>query len=159
MAVQGHRQGVLALQVPRQDRHRVQPVPRPVLTAPTWCAVRATLGSAPQDPYADPRAFYGSELCRLRAEAGLTQTALGELAFRSGSYVGRFETAARRPQLELSKLFDEILGSGQHLRRLCRPARASKVADYFADAADLERQAAAISAHPQARSTASPTKP
>nr|WP_241561002.1 DUF5753 domain-containing protein [Streptomyces orinoci] len=71
--------------------------------------------------------------------------ALGELAFCSGSYIGQFEKAVRRPQLELSKLFDEILGSGKHLQRLCLLARASKVADYFADAADLERQATVLS--------------
>ncbi|MFI2073185.1 MULTISPECIES: helix-turn-helix domain-containing protein [Streptomyces] len=97
------------------------------------------------DPYADARAFYGSELRRLREDAGLSQDQLGQRAFCSGTYIGQFETAARRPQLEISKLLDEVLGSGEHLQRLCRLARNSKVADYFADAAELERQAKSIS--------------
>ncbi|MFI9201833.1 Scr1 family TA system antitoxin-like transcriptional regulator [Streptomyces sp. NPDC053048] len=97
------------------------------------------------DPYSDARAFYGSELRRLREEAGLTQDQLGERAFCSGSYVAHFESGMRRPQLELSTTFDEVLGSGMHLQRLCRLARNAKVADYFADAAELERQARTIS--------------
>lgn len=97
------------------------------------------------DPYADARAFYGSELRRLREEAGLTQEQLGERAFCSGSYVAHFESGIRRPQLELSTTFDEVLGSGQHLQRLCRLARNAKVSDYFADAAELEQQAKTIS--------------
>lgn len=99
------------------------------------------------DPYADPRAFYGSELRRLREQAGLSQVELGERAFCSGSYIGQFETAIRRPQLELSKLLDDVLGSGEHLQRLCRLARKSKVADYFADVAELEQQARTIVEH------------
>ncbi|GAA2711095.1 MULTISPECIES: helix-turn-helix transcriptional regulator [Streptomyces] len=97
------------------------------------------------DPFSDARAFYGSELRRLREEAGLTQERLGERVFCSGSYIGQFESAIRRPQLELSKLLDEVLGSGEHLQRLCRLARRTKVADYFADAAELEQQATTIS--------------
>ncbi|MGI5340624.1 helix-turn-helix domain-containing protein [Streptomyces sp. CA-181903] len=98
-----------------------------------------------KDPYANPRAFYGSELERLRNEAGLSQTGLGTRAFCSGSYIGQFESALRIPQLELSKRFDEIFGTGEHMQRLCRLARRFKVAHYFDDAAELERQAQTIS--------------
>ncbi|MEX2982351.1 Scr1 family TA system antitoxin-like transcriptional regulator [Streptomyces sp. C36] len=98
------------------------------------------------DPYADARAFYGSELRRLREDAGFSQDQLGQRAFCSGTYIGQFETAVRRPQLEISKLLDEALGSGEHLQRLCRLSRASKgVASYFADAADLQLRAKTIS--------------
>ncbi|MEV4434199.1 helix-turn-helix transcriptional regulator [Streptomyces sp. NPDC049555] len=96
------------------------------------------------DPFSDARAFYGAELRRLREEAGLTQDRLGERVFCSGSYIGQFECAIRRPQLELSKMLDGVLGSGEHLQRLCRLARTAKVADYFADAAELEQQAKTI---------------
>ncbi|EME99108.1 helix-turn-helix transcriptional regulator [Streptomyces mobaraensis NBRC 13819 = DSM 40847] len=98
-----------------------------------------------KDPYANPRAFYGSELERLRNEAGLSQTGLGTRAFCSGSYIGQFESALRIPQLELSKRFDEIFGTGKHMQRLCKLARRYKVAHYFEDAAELERQAKSIS--------------
>ena len=97
------------------------------------------------DPYTSPRAFYGAELRRLREKAGLSQDQLGERVFCSGTYVGQFESAVRRPQADLSRLFDEVLGSGEHIQRLCRLARASKHPDYFADAAELEKQATTIS--------------
>jgi transcriptional regulator with XRE-family HTH domain len=102
-------------------------------------------GSKDLDPYVSARAFYGAELRRLREEARLSQDGLGEQAFCSGAYIGQFEAAVRRPQPELSKIFDFVLGSGEHLQRLCRLARESKHSDYFADVADLEPLAATIS--------------
>ncbi|MFW6692150.1 helix-turn-helix domain-containing protein [Streptomyces sp. MAR4 CNX-425] len=96
------------------------------------------------DPYTSPRSFYGAELRRLREAAGMSQERLGELAFCSGTYVGQFEAATRRPQEDLSRQFDEIFGTGEHLRRLARLARKSKHADYFADAAELETLATTI---------------
>lgn len=38
-----------------------------------------------------------------------------------------------------------MLGSGEHLQRLCELARKSKHPDYFADAAELEKLAKTIS--------------
>ncbi|MZE77513.1 helix-turn-helix domain-containing protein [Streptomyces xinghaiensis] len=97
------------------------------------------------DPYSSPKTFFGAELRRLREAAGLTQHQLGERVFCSRDYISRFESASRRPQPEVSRLLDEVLGTGEHLQRLCRLARLSKHPDYFADAADLERHATAIS--------------
>ncbi|MFE5241615.1 MULTISPECIES: helix-turn-helix domain-containing protein [unclassified Streptomyces] len=99
------------------------------------------------DPYANPRAFYGAELRRLREAAGLSQNELGERAFCSGTYIGLFEAAERRPQVDISRALDELLGSGEHLQRLCRLARTSKVAGYFADAAELQLRAVSIAEH------------
>ncbi|MFJ7494578.1 Scr1 family TA system antitoxin-like transcriptional regulator [Streptomyces sp. NPDC097727] len=96
------------------------------------------------DPYTDARSFYGSELRRLREAAGLSQSELGDRVFCSGTYIGLFEMAERRPQEDMSRAFDELLGSGEHLQRLCRLARKSKVAGYFADAAELQKQASRI---------------
>lgn len=97
------------------------------------------------DPYVSPRAFYGSELRRLREQARFSQDQLGDRVFCSGTYVGQFESAVRRPQPEVSRLFDEVLGSGEHLQRLCELARQSRHPDYFADAAELEKLATTIS--------------
>jgi transcriptional regulator with XRE-family HTH domain len=97
------------------------------------------------DPYISPRAFYGAELRRLRELAKLSQDQLGERVFCSGTYVGQFESAVRRPQLDVSKLFDEVLNSGEHIQRLCQLARRSKHPDYFSDAAELEKLATTIS--------------
>ncbi|MER6115223.1 XRE family transcriptional regulator [Streptomyces sp. A0642] len=99
------------------------------------------------DPYTDARAFYGAELRRLREAAALSQGELGERVFCSGSYIGQFEAATRRPQLEMSRALDELLGSGEHLQRLCRLAQKSKVAGYFADAAELQLHASSIGSY------------
>ncbi|WP_405683764.1 Scr1 family TA system antitoxin-like transcriptional regulator [Streptomyces sp. NBC_00057] len=96
------------------------------------------------DPYTDARSFYGSELRRLREAAGMSQSELGDKVFCSGTYIGLFEMAERRPQEDMSRAFDELLESGEHLQRLCRLARKSKVAGYFADAAELEERARSI---------------
>lgn len=97
------------------------------------------------DPYASPRIFYGSELRREREQMGLSQDQLGERVFCSGTYIGQFESATRRPQPDLSRLLDQVFGTGQHFQRLCELARKSKHADYFADAAELEKLARTIS--------------
>lgn len=96
------------------------------------------------DPYTSPRAFYGAELRRLREAAGLSQDQLGERVFCSGTYIGQFESATRRPQPDVSRLLDEVLECGKHFQRLCELARRSKHAEYFADAAELETLAASI---------------
>ncbi|MEL5953301.1 helix-turn-helix transcriptional regulator [Streptomyces sp. CLV115] len=80
------------------------------------------------DPYADARSFCGSEPRRLREAAKMSRTGLGDRVFCSGTYIGLFEMAERSPQQDMSRAFDELLGSGKHLQRLCRLARKSKVA-------------------------------
>ncbi|MEU2992717.1 helix-turn-helix transcriptional regulator [Streptomyces griseoincarnatus] len=97
------------------------------------------------DPFTSPRTFFGSELRRAREAAGFSQDQLGERVFCSGTYIGQFESATRRPQPDLSRLLDEVLGTGEHFQRLCELARKSKHADYFADAAELETRAKTIS--------------
>ncbi|MFI6648865.1 Scr1 family TA system antitoxin-like transcriptional regulator [Streptomyces sp. NPDC050529] len=99
------------------------------------------------DPYTNPRAFYGAELRRLREAAGMSQSELGSRAFCSGTYIGLFEAGERRPQLELSRTLDELLGSGEHLQRLCLLARKSKVAGYFADAVELQARSSSIDSY------------
>ncbi|AUH43088.1 helix-turn-helix domain-containing protein [Streptomyces sp. CMB-StM0423] len=99
------------------------------------------------DPYDSPRAFYASELRRLRDSAGLSQERLGEQVFCSAAYIAHFENIVRLPQEEISKMLDDIFGTGEHLQRLCRLARRSKHPDYFADAAELEKEAARLYEH------------
>lgn len=101
-------------------------------------------GAKDLNPYTSPRSFYGAELRRLREEAGLSQEQLGERVFCSGAYIGLFEAATRRPQAEMSRLLDGVLGSGEHFQRLCRLAQGSHHAPYFADAVELEQRAASI---------------
>jgi transcriptional regulator with XRE-family HTH domain len=97
------------------------------------------------DPYSSPRAFYGSELRLAREKSGLSQDRLGERVFCSGTYIGQFEAATRRPQPDVSRLLDGVFGTGQQFQRLCRLANKSKFAEYFARAAELEQEALTIS--------------
>ncbi|MEU8139177.1 helix-turn-helix domain-containing protein [Streptodolium elevatio] len=96
------------------------------------------------DPMRSPRAFYGSELRRLREAAGLSQEKLGEMVICSGAYIGQIESAVRKPQLDMSVRLDAVFGTDGLLARLCVLANKSKHADYFAEASDLEALAVAI---------------
>lgn len=53
--------------------------------------------------------FWGTELKRRREDAGLTQEALGRRVFVSGGYIGQFEQAIRKPQLDVAVRIDEVL--------------------------------------------------
>ncbi|MEU5207854.1 helix-turn-helix transcriptional regulator [Streptomyces sp. NPDC020742] len=90
--------------------------------------------------------YWGAELKRRREEAGLTQEALGRLVFVSGGYIGQFEQAIRKPQLEVAIRIDEVLQTDGFFERTWRKLIDDKrYPDYFAAAADLERQATRIS--------------
>ncbi|WP_326795819.1 helix-turn-helix transcriptional regulator [Streptomyces sp. NBC_01808] len=99
------------------------------------------------DPYDSPRTFYGAELRRLREDAGFSQERLSERVFCSPAYIAHFESCVRLPQEEISKLLDDLFGTGEHLQRLCLLARRSSYPDYFTDAADLETVATHLHDH------------
>jgi transcriptional regulator with XRE-family HTH domain len=89
--------------------------------------------------------FFGTELKRLREEAGFTQAALGARVFVSGGYIGQFEQAIRKPQLDVAQRIDETLQTGGFFERMCRKLiNSSRYADYFAAAAELEALATKI---------------
>ncbi|MCT7351396.1 helix-turn-helix transcriptional regulator [Streptomyces sp. 15-116A] len=90
--------------------------------------------------------FFGAELKRRREEAGLTQVELGARVFVSGGYIGQFEQAIRKPQLDVAQRIDEILQTDGIFERLCRKLIDDRrYADYFARAAELEALATSIS--------------
>lgn len=89
--------------------------------------------------------FFGAELKRLREEAGFTQAALGARVFVSGGYVGQFEQAIRKPQLDVAQRIDETLQTGGFFERMCRKLiSTSRYAEYFAAAAELEALATKV---------------
>ncbi|MEU6256375.1 helix-turn-helix transcriptional regulator [Streptomyces sp. NPDC047043] len=89
--------------------------------------------------------FFGTELRRHREDTGLSQVELGARVFVSGTYIGQFEAAIRKPQLDIATRIDEILQTDGIFERLCRKLIDDpRYADYFAKAAELERLAAKI---------------
>ena len=89
--------------------------------------------------------FFGAELKRRREGASLTQEELGGRVFVSGGYIGQFEQAIRKPQLDAAQRIDEILQTDGIFERMCRKLiDKSRYAEYFAAAAELERLATKI---------------
>ncbi len=89
--------------------------------------------------------FFGTELKRRREDAGITQVELGSRVFVSGGYIGQFEQAIRKPQLDVAQRIDGVLQTDGIFERLCRKLIDDKrYADYFARVVELERQATQI---------------
>ncbi|MEX2972686.1 helix-turn-helix domain-containing protein [Streptomyces sp. C184] len=83
--------------------------------------------------------FWGTELKRRREDAGLTQEALGGMVFVSGGYIGQFEQAIRKPQLDVAIRIDGVLQTDGFFERMWRRLiGASPFESYFAAVAELE---------------------
>ncbi|MEU1451001.1 helix-turn-helix domain-containing protein [Streptomyces avermitilis] len=89
--------------------------------------------------------FFGAELKRRREDAGFTQVELGSRVFVSGGYIGQFEQAIRKPQLDVAQRIDETLQTDGFFERTWRKLIDDKrYADYFAEVVELERAATKI---------------
>ncbi|MDH6627637.1 transcriptional regulator with XRE-family HTH domain [Streptomyces sp. LBL] len=89
--------------------------------------------------------FFGAELKRRREDAGITQVELGSRVFVSGPYIGQFEQAIRKPQLDIAQRIDGVLQTDGIFERLCKKLIDDpRYADYFAKAAELEALATKI---------------
>jgi transcriptional regulator with XRE-family HTH domain len=100
------------------------------------------------DPTANPFAFLGSEIRRLREEQGLRTSQLADLLYVSKGYVSQFETGARKPEEPMVERIDKALGADGHLlvvhRMATRAGDSAGVADYFAAVGELEPTAKRI---------------
>ncbi|MFD3324824.1 Scr1 family TA system antitoxin-like transcriptional regulator [Streptomyces sp. NPDC058701] len=97
------------------------------------------------DPGASPLDYYGSELRRLREEAGLKQGQLGEIVFCTASLVGQVETARKVPTRDFSERVDAALGTGGVFSRLAGLVLRSQLPTWFQAYAEMEAKAAYIS--------------
>jgi transcriptional regulator with XRE-family HTH domain len=89
--------------------------------------------------------FFGAELKRRRENAGITQVELGSRVFVSGGYIGQFEQAIRKPQLDVAQRIDEALQTDGIFERMWQQLiKEQRYADYFAHAAELEQLATKI---------------
>ncbi|MFJ2741798.1 Scr1 family TA system antitoxin-like transcriptional regulator [Streptomyces sp. NPDC087440] len=89
---------------------------------------------------------FGEELKLRRERAGLTQEALGLLVFVSGGYIGQFEQAIRKPQLDVAQRIDVALQTDGFFERTWRKLIGdSEYEQYFTGTVDLEPHATSIS--------------
>ncbi|WP_086566984.1 MULTISPECIES: helix-turn-helix domain-containing protein [Streptomyces] len=89
--------------------------------------------------------FFGSELKRRREAVGLSQQELGRRVFCSGAYIGQFETAVRKPQLDVAQRIDVELQTEGFFERMCTELiNNSPYVNYFAETAYLQGLASTI---------------
>ncbi|MFB6832893.1 helix-turn-helix domain-containing protein [Streptomyces hydrogenans] len=96
------------------------------------------------DPSASPLDYYGYELRRLREEAGLSQSQLGDILFCTGSLVGQIETARKVPTREFSERVDAALMTGGLFTRLVGLVLKSQLPSWFRPYAEMEAKATYI---------------
>ncbi len=91
-------------------------------------------------------AFFGTELRRRRAAAGLSLEDLGAKISFSGSLIGKVETGERMPSPDLARACDEALGTDGIFARLCKAIK-EEIRAYpsgFPEFLDKEREATSI---------------
>lgn len=96
------------------------------------------------DPASSVLAFFGSELRRLRTEAGISQEDLAPRICYSASLVSMIETARRAPGRDFAERCDEVLGTGGVLARLWPLASQEALPRWFRPFAEIERTATSI---------------
>jgi transcriptional regulator with XRE-family HTH domain len=99
------------------------------------------------DPGASPLAFFGAELRRARAAAGLSQEQLGQRMGYSGALVGKVETGDRAPSQDFAKRCDGALpaADGLFLRIYALIQRwDGGYPSWFAEWVEAERRAASL---------------
>ncbi|MER6088427.1 helix-turn-helix domain-containing protein [Streptomyces bluensis] len=90
------------------------------------------------------REQYGQELKRRREAAGLTQEELSQRVVMSRTHIAHIEGGRRRPDAEDARRLDQVLDAGEFFERFLPTLDGKKVAEHFAEAAELERRAVAI---------------
>ncbi|MET9888463.1 helix-turn-helix transcriptional regulator [Streptomyces sp. NPDC006430] len=99
------------------------------------------------DPSASPLDYYGSELRRLREDAGLKQSQLGNIVFCTASLIGQVETARKVPTRDFSERVDAALDTGGVFSRLVGLVLRSQLPAWFQAYAEMEAKAAYISTY------------
>ncbi|MFE6845159.1 helix-turn-helix transcriptional regulator [Streptomyces sp. NPDC057686] len=97
------------------------------------------------DPSASPLDYYGYELRRLREQAGLKQTQLGDIIYCTGSLIGQVECTKRVPTRDFSERVDAALGTDGHFSRLVGLVLRSILPTWFQAYAEMEARATYIS--------------
>lgn len=99
------------------------------------------------DSSAGPLNFFGAELRRARAAAGLSQEQLGQRVGYSAAQVGKVETGDRAPSLDFAEGCDGALDTGGLFARIYELARRwdGGYPSWFAEWIEAERRATSLS--------------
>ena len=95
------------------------------------------------DPSAGPLQFFGAELRRARAAAGLSQDQLGQRLGYSAAQVGKVETGERAPSQDFAQGCDQVFpDAGGLFARIYQLARRwdGGYPSWFAEWVDVERR-------------------
>ncbi|GAB2738339.1 helix-turn-helix domain-containing protein [Kitasatospora kifunensis] len=95
----------------------------------------------PLQPERSARDLYGSEIRRLREEAGMSLTRLAEILKFSKAHLSRIETAESPPPKGLSEKLDAAFGTGGSFLRLFPLARLEQFPDRYRRFMDQAAQA------------------
>ncbi|MFE5890706.1 Scr1 family TA system antitoxin-like transcriptional regulator [Streptomyces sp. NPDC056462] len=96
------------------------------------------------DPSSSPRALLGAELRHVRERRGLSQEALGQKLFVSGTFIGQLEAGTRRLRPDMAPMLDEARGTDGFFERNCQASNKSRHPEHFAEAAEAEAEATVI---------------
>lgn len=88
--------------------------------------------------------LFAGELRRLRADAGLSQEALGERVNYSASLVAAVEQCRRAPREEFAQRCDEALGAGGLLVRIREALIRESLMPWFREWVTIEQEATAL---------------
>ncbi|KUL33526.1 helix-turn-helix domain-containing protein [Streptomyces regalis] len=97
------------------------------------------------DPTASPLDYFGFELRRYRESAGMSQQALGDCIFCTGSLIGQIETAHKVPTREFAERADAALMTDGCFSRLVGLVLRSQLPTWFQAYAEMEAKATYIS--------------
>ena len=96
------------------------------------------------DPSGSVLTFYATEFRRDRARIGMTQRAMAKRALMAPSLLNKIESAKRLPTEDLSRLADELYGTGDRYQRLWRLVIRYAFPAWFRPFIELEEVASII---------------
>ncbi|MFI8940645.1 helix-turn-helix domain-containing protein [Streptomyces syringium] len=96
------------------------------------------------DPTSSLLAFFGSELRRVRTEAGKSQGQTAKLAHTTQAMISYVEAAKRVPSQDLAQDLDEVFGTGGHFMRLHPLVIKFAYPDWFRPFVELEANATSM---------------
>ncbi|WP_171166163.1 helix-turn-helix transcriptional regulator [Streptomyces sp. I05A-00742] len=99
---------------------------------------------SPPDPNSSLLAFFGSELRRVRTEAGKSQRETAALAHSTQAMISYVEAAKRVPSEDLARDLDTGFGTGGHFGRLYPLVIKFAYPSWFLPFVELEREASSM---------------